>query len=279
MRKKILSTLLLSTIFAIACKNDTKLMKSNDSNAPIAEKQPTKLEKHGDVRIDNYFWMRLSDEQKVAPIKDAQAQKVIDYLESENSYYETVTAYTKKFQDQLFEEMKGRIKEDDSSVPYKDNGYFYITRFETGKQYPIYSRKKGNLKAKEEIMFNVNEMAKGYDYFQLGGLSVSPDNKYAVFATDTVSRRQYFLRIKNLVTGEIMSDIIDNTSGVAVWANDNKTIFYSKQNPTTLRSEKIYRHVLGSSASKDVEVYHEKDETFGTYVAKSKSESFLIISS
>ena len=226
MRKKILSTLLLSTIFAIACKNDTKLMKSNDSNAPIAEKQPTKLEKHGDVRIDNYFWMRLSDEQKVAPIKDAQAQKVIDYLESENSYYETVTAYTKKFQDQLFEEMKGRIKEDDSSVPYKDNGYFYITRFETGKQYPIYSRKKGNLKAKEEIMFNVNEMAKGYDYFQLGGLSVSPDNKYAVFATDTVSRRQYFLRIKNLVTGEIMSDIIDNTSGVAVWANDNKTIFY-----------------------------------------------------
>lgn len=279
MRKKILSTLLLSTIFAIACKNDTKLMKSNDSNAPIAEKQPTKLEKHGDVRIDNYFWMRLSDEQKVAPIKDAQAQKVIDYLESENSYYETVTAYTKKFQDQLFEEMKGRIKEDDSSVPYKDNGYFYITRFETGKQYPIYSRKKGNLKAKEEIMFNVNEMAKGYDYFQLGGLSVSPDNKYAVFATDTVSRRQYFLRIKNLVTGEIMSDIIDNTSGVVVWANDNKTIFYSKQNPTTLRLEKIYRHVLGSSASEDVEVYHEKDETFGTYVTKSKSESFLIISS
>ena len=209
MRKKILSTFFLSTIFAIACKNDAKIMKSTDANAPIAEKQPTKLEKHGDVRIDNYFWMRLSDEQKVAPVKDAQTQKVIQYLESENTYYETVTAYTKDFQEELFQEMKGRIKEDDSSVPYKENGYYYITRYETGKQYPIYSRKKGSLDAKEEILFNVNEMAEGYEYFQLGGLSISEDNKFAIFATDTVSRRQYFLRIKNLETGVILKDIID----------------------------------------------------------------------
>lgn len=254
-------------------------MKSTDAIAPIAYKQPEKLEKHGDVRIDNYFWMRLSDEQKVAPVKDEQTQKVINYLEAENSYYESVTAFSKNFQEQLFEEMKGRIKEDDSSVPYKDNGYFYSTRYETGKQYPIYSRKKETLEATEEILFNVNDMAEGYDYFQLGGLSISPDNKYAVFATDTVSRRQYFLRIKNLETGEIMSDIIDNTSGGSVWSNDNKTIFYAKKNPTTLRTEKIYRHVLGTSASEDVEVYHEKDETFGTYVTKSKSEKFLIIGS
>lgn len=254
-------------------------MKSTDAIAPIAYKQPEKLEKHGDVRIDNYFWMRLSDEQKVAPVKDEQTQKVINYLEAENSYYESVTAFSKNFQEQLFEEMKGRIKEDDSSVPYKDNGYFYSTRYETGKQYPIYSRKKETLEAAEEILFNVNDMAEGYDYFQLGGLSISPDNKYAVFAIDTVSRRQYFLRIKNLETGEIMSDIIDNTSGGSVWANDNKTIFYAKKNPTTLRTEKIYRHVLGTSASEDVEVYHEKDETFGTYVTKSKSEKFLIIGS
>ena len=254
-------------------------MNSSDANAPVAYKQPTKLEKHGDIRIDNYFWMRLSDDQKLAPVKDEQTQKVIDYLEAENSYYEKVTAYTKNFQEKLFEEMKGRIKEDDSSVPYKDNGYYYITRYETGKQYPIYSRKKGSLDAKEEILFNVNEMAEGYEYYQLGGLSISEDNKYAIFATDTVGRRQYFLRIKNLETGEILKDIIDNTTGGAVWANDHKTIFYTKKNPTTLRSEKIYKHILGTSEKEDVVVFHEKDETFNTYVSKSKSSQFIIIGS
>jgi len=279
MRKKIISTIVLSAIFATACKNDTKTMKSTDANAPVAHKEPTKLEKHGDIRIDNYFWMRLSDEQKLAPVKDKQTQNVTDYLESENSYYEKVTAYTKNFQEKLFEEMKGRIKEDDASVPYKDNGYYYITRYETGKQYPIYSRKKGTLDAQEEILFNVNEMAVGYEYYQLGGLSISENNKYAVFATDTVGRRQYFLRIKNLETGEILKDIIDNTTGGAVWANDHKTIFYTKKNPTTLRSEKIYKHILGTSEKEDVVVFHEKDETFNTYVSKSKSSQFIIIGS
>jgi oligopeptidase B len=254
-------------------------MKSTDSQHPIAEKIPTELEKHGDVRIDNYFWMRLSDTQKLAQVKDEQTQKVVDYLEAENTYYKDVTAYTKDFQEELFQEMKGRIKEDDASVPYKNNGYFYNTRYEIGKQYPIYSRKKGNLEAPEEILFDVNEMAKGFDYYQLGGLNVSPDNKLAVFATDTVSRRQYFLRIKNLETGEIYEDIIDNTTGGSVWANDNKTIFYTKKNPVTLRSEKIFKHVLGTPTSEDVEVYHEEDDTFGTYVTKSKSKKYIIISS
>ena len=279
MRKKIISRIILSAIFATACKNDNQTMNSSDANAPVAYKQPTKLEKHGDIRIDNYFWMRLSDDQKLAPVKDEQTQKVIDYLEAENSYYEKVTAYTKNFQEKLFEEMKGRIKEDDSSVPYKDNGYYYITRYETGKQYPIYSRKKGSLDAKEEILFNVNEMAEGYEYYQLGGLSISEDNKYAIFATDTVGRRQYFLRIKNLETGEILKDIIDNTTGGAVWANYHKTIFYTKKNPTRLRSEKIYKHILGTSEKEDVVVFHEKDETFNTYVSKSKSSQFIIIGS
>ncbi|EAQ41226.1 oligopeptidase B [Polaribacter sp. MED152] len=254
-------------------------MNSNNAKHPIAEKKPTKLEKHGDVRVDNYFWMRLSDEQKLAPIKDEQTQKVTSYLEEENAYYKEVTSYTKDFQENLFQEMKGRIKEDDSSVPYKNNGYFYNTRYEVGKQYPIYSRKKGSLEAQEEIIFDVNQMAEGFEYFQLGGLNVSPNNKLAVFATDTVSRRQYFLRVKNLETGQIYDDIIENTTGGSVWANDNKTIFYTKKNPVTLRSEKIFRHVLGTPTSEDVEVYHEKDDTFGTYVTKSKSKKFIIISS
>ena len=254
-------------------------MKTTDAKYPIAEKKPKKLVKHGDVRVDNYFWLRLSDEQKLAPVKDAHTQKVINYLEAENDYHDKITAYTKNFEEELFLEMKGRIKEDDATVPYKDNGYFYITRYEKGKQYPIYSRKKEHLEAEEQIMFDVNQMSKGYEYYKLGGLNISPNNKLAVFATDTVSRRQYFLRIKNLETGEIHKDIIDNTTGGSVWANDNKTIFYTKKNPVTLRSEKIYRHVLGTPTSEDVEVYHEKDETFGTYVTISKSKKYIIIGS
>ena len=269
--------MVISLIFAVACKNQT--MKSTDAKAPIAHKEPTKLEKHGDVRIDNYFWMRLSDEQKLAKEKDKQTTSVVDYLNSENTYYEEVTAYTQNFQETLFQEMKGRIKEDDSSVPYKDNGYFYITRYKTGKQYPIYSRKKETLEAKEEIMFDVNEMAKDFEYYQLGGLNISEDNKLAVFATDTVSRRQYVLRIKNLETGEIYKDSIENTTGGSVWANDNTTLFYTKKDPVTLRSEKIFRHVLGTPTSEDVEVFHEKDDTFGTYVTKSKSNKYILIGS
>ena len=254
-------------------------MKKSDAKYPIAKKQLTKLEIHNDERVDNYFWMRLTDEQKIADNKDDQTKDVIDYLEKENEYYNTVTNYTKDFEENLFQEMKGRIKEDDSSVPYKDNGYYYITRYEIGKQYPIYSRKKENLNAEEEILFDVNKMSEGYDYFQLGGLNISPDNKLVVFATDTVSRRQYLLKIKNLETGEIYEDIIHNTTGGSVWANDNKTIFYTKKDPVTLRSEKIFRHVLGTPVADDVEVFHEKDDTFGTYVTKSKSKKYIIIGS
>ncbi|MCF2875004.1 MULTISPECIES: S9 family peptidase [unclassified Tenacibaculum] len=250
-----------------------------DIKAPVADKQPTTLEKHGDVRTDNYFWMRLTDEQKNAEVKDEQTQKVYDYLNAENAYYDEVTKETKEFQEKLFQEMKGRIKEDDESVPYKKSGYFYITRYEKGQQYPIYSRKKSSLEAEEEVMFNVNDEAEGHDYFQLGGLSVSPDNKLTTFATDTVSRRQYFIKIKNLETGEIYPDKIENTTGGSVWANDNKTIFYTKKDPKTLRSSQIYKHVLGTDSSEDVLVFEEKDETFGTFVTKTKSKKYLVIGS
>ncbi|WP_198938335.1 S9 family peptidase [Tenacibaculum holothuriorum] len=277
MKRILMSTFVLSLIFASACKD--KKMKDLETKAPVAEKQPKKLEKHGDVRVDNYFWMRLTDEQKNAKDKDEQTQKVYDYLNEENAYYDDKTKHTKKFQEDLFEEMKGRIKEDDESVPYKKNGYFYITRYEKGQQYPIYSRKKGNLEAEEEIIFNVNDEAKGHEYFQLGGLNVTPDNKLVAFATDTVSRRQYNIQIKNLETGEIYSDIINNTTGGSVWANDNKTLFYTKKDPVTLRSSQIYKHVLGTDAADDELVYEEKDDTFGTFVTKTKSKKYLVIGS
>ncbi len=264
-----------SLIFASCKKQEMK----KEIIAPIAEKQATTLEKHGDVRTDDYFWMRLSDAQKNAEVKDEQTQKVYDYLNAENSYYEERTKETKEFQEQLFQEMKGRIKEDDESVPYKSDGYFYITRYEKGQQYPIHSRKKSHLEAEEEIMFNVNDEAKGHDYFQLGGLSISPDNKLTTFATDTVSRRQYFIKIKNLVTGEIYPDKIENTTGGSVWANDNKTVYYTKKDPETLRSSQIYKHILGTDAAKDELIFEEKDETFGTFVTKTKSKKYIVIGS
>ena len=254
-------------------------MKSSDGIAPVAEIKSIKLVEHGDVRKDNYFWMRLTDEQKNAKKKDEQTLKVEAYLNAENAYFEHVTINTKKFQENLFEEMKARVKEDDSSVPYKDNGYFYITRFEVGNQYPIYTRKKENLEAKEELLFNVNEEAKGYDYFQLGGLNISSNNKIVAFATDTVSRRQYILRIKNLETGEVYKDEIKSTTGGSTWANDNKTLFYTKKDPKTLRSFKIFKHVLGTSTSEDIEVFHEKDETFNAFVYKTKSDKYIVVGS
>lgn len=235
---------------------------------PVAKIIPHKLVKHKHTRVDNYYWLN-----------DRENPEVIDYLNKENEYYHSVTAETKGFQAELFEEMKSRIKEDDQSVPYLYNGYYYITRFEKGQDYPIYSRKKETLEANEELLFDCNELAKGQSYFHLGGLSVSPDNTLALFSVDVVGRRIYTIQVKNLQTGELLSDTIKNVTGTAVWANDNKTIFYSRQDEVTLRSDKIFKHKLGTSQEEDVLVYFEKDETFNVEIAKSKSNKYLAIES
>ncbi len=241
---------------------------SDQNQPPVATIKPKTLEKHGDVRTDNYFWLN-----------DRENPEVIDYLNKENDYYNKATAHTKDFQTALFAEMKGRIKEDDESVPYLYNGYYYITRFEKGQDYPIYSRKKGSLSAPEEIMFNGNEMAKGHKFFQLSGISISNDNQFAVFALDVVGRRIYTLQIKNLMTGEILTDKMENCTGNVAWANDNKTIFYTRQDEKTLRSDKVFKHKLGDETAKDVLVYFEKDDTFNVSVAKGKSKKYISISS
>ena len=237
-------------------------------SVPRARKIPKKLSIHGDTRIDPYYWLN-----------DRENPEVIAYLEQENAYYEEATAHTKDFQEDLFIEMKSRIKEDDMSVPYKQNGFWYATRFETGKEYPIYARKPGTLDADEEILFDCNLLAKEHEYFNLRGISVSPDNTLAAYGTDTVSRRQYQIQIKNLKTGEIYPDRIQNTTGSSVWAADNKTMFYVWKDPVTLRAEKVYKHVLGTPAEEDELVYHEKDESFNVYVYKSKSKKYIIIGS
>lgn len=258
----------LCFIFATSCskKNDSKM--AENIPAPIAKIIPKTIEKHGDKRIDNYYWLN-----------DRENPEVIDYLNKENEYYNKMTAHTKAFQADLYEEMKGRIKEDDESVPYLHNGYYYITRYEKGKDYPIYSRKKGSLSADEEILFNCNELAKGKSFFQLGGMSVSPDNKFVVYSTDFVGRRIYTLQIKNLETGEILTDKIENVDGRGIWANDNKTIFYTTQDKVTLRSDKVFKHKLGTDAKKDILIFNEKDATFNVSISKEKSKKYIVIES
>jgi oligopeptidase B len=240
------------------------MTKPSDLKAPVAKKIPHQLEIHGDVRVDNYFWM-----------KDREHPEVINYLNAENQYCDSKMAHTKKFQDDLFEEMKARIKEDDSSVPYKYNSYWYITKFEKGKDYPIYTRKKDSLDNPEELLFDCNEMAEGESYFKLAGISISPDNKLVSYGIDTIGRRNYTIHIKNLETHEVASDRIENTTGSSSWANDNKTLFYTKKDEVTLRAYQIYKHKLGEV--EDELVFEEVDETFGVAVYKSKSRRFIII--
>ena len=235
---------------------------------PLAERIPKRMEIHGDVRVDDYYWLN-----------ERENPKVIDYLNAENSYYDFHTAHTKQFQEDLFEEMKARIKEDDESVPYKKNGYYYITKYETGKQYPVYLRKKENLEAKEKVIIDVNELAKGHEYFALTGLNVNQLNTVAAFGVDTVSRRQYDIQFKNLETGMLYPELIKNTTGSTAWANDHKTVFYARKDPVTLRSDKIFKHVLGTDVSEDELVFEEKDEAFWTFAYKSKSKRFIIIGS
>ncbi|RZN84020.1 MAG: S9 family peptidase [Winogradskyella sp.] len=233
-------------------------------NPPMAKKVPQRLEKHGDVRIDNYFWMNNREDEEV-----------INHLNAENAYCDEMMAHTKDFQNDLFEEMKGRIKEDDSSVPYKYNGYWYITKFEKGKDYPIYTRKKETLEADEELLFDCNVMAKGEAYFKLVGVSISPDNTKVSFGLDLTGRRNYTIYVKDLTTDKLESDKIEHTTGSSSWANDNSTLFYTKKDETTLRSYQIYRHKLGQD--NDELVFEEADDTFGVAVYKSKSRKYIII--
>lgn len=257
-----------------ACQTN---LKTKTMKPPVAEKVPHELKMHGDTRIDNYYWMRLSDEQKNAAEPDEQTRKVLDYLHAEDDYTNAVMKHTEPLQENLFEEITGRIRQNDESVPYPDNGYFYYTRYEEGREYPVYCRKQGSLEAEEEVLLNANDLATGHSFFSIGGMSVSPDNKILAFGVDTIGRRRYVVYFKNLETGDLLSDEIPNTTGSAAWANDNKTVFYTRKNRETLRAEKILRHTLGMDALNDPEVYYEADEEFSTGVFRTKSGQYLMI--
>ena len=237
-------------------------------NPPIAKKIPSKFTEHGNVRIDNYYWLN----QRENP-------EVIDYLKAENKYTEQILKPTRALQKKIYDEIVGRIKQTDMSVPYRVKGYEYYTRFEEKKEYPVYCRKSlVDTEGKEEILLNGNTMAKGLPYFEIGGWEVSSNNHLLAYGVDTVSRRKYTIYFKNLETGELFKEKIKNTTGDAVWANDNKTVFYTVKDKT-LRSYKIFKHILGTAVKDDQLVFHESDPVYSTYIYKTKSEKYLVIGS
>ncbi len=273
-----------------SCSNDSNTA-TNESNSklitmsqkqevkpPVAKKVPHEMTMFNDTRVDDYYWMKLSDEQKKAETPDAQTSDVLAFLNAENDYSKSMLAHTEKFQKQLFDEIVGRIKQDDQSVPYKDNGYYYITRYEEGKEYRIISRKKDNLEAPEEILLDENELAKPYSYYRVAGTNVSPNNKILAYGEDTLSRRIYKIQFKDLETGKMLPDVIENTTGGTVWANDNKTVFYTRKDDA-LRSYKIFKHKLGTDSSQDELVFHEEDETYSCFIYKTKSKKYLVLGS
>ena len=260
--------LFVSIMFVFSCNNEIKPNLKNSIIPPKAEKIPVSFKKFNDIRIDDYYWLKERDNPEV-----------IDYLERENDYYEKMTSHTLDLQDKLFNEIKNKIKEDDESVPYFLNGYWYKTKYEEGLGYPIYTRYKDSLSNKEEILFNCNELAEKHDYFNLSNFQISSGNKIVAYSIDTVSRRLYTIQFKNLETGEIYNDKIINSSGSFAWANDNSTLFYTNRDVNTLRNDKIFKHKLGTDYENDELIYFENDETFYTNVSKSKSKKYIIISS
>ncbi len=242
-------------------------MSLNSLVAPIAIKKPHPLIIHNRTRIDDYYWLKERDNKEV-----------IDYLTQENDYLTAVMNPVKDFQNNLFEEMKARIQEQDESVPYKDGNYFYYSKYVEGGEYPIYCRKKESLDGKEEILLNGNEMAKGHKYFNIGGFEVSDNEQILAFGTDTISRRNYILQFKNLKTGELLNDKIDLTEGGSyAWAADNKTIFYIIRDQQTLLGDKVFRHFLGTDSKTDVLVYQEKDNQFYMGLGRMKSKKYISI--
>jgi oligopeptidase B len=272
MTKKLLAAITIMSM--AACSSEIQKQPyewPQGAKPPVAEIKPHVRDLHGDQVTDNYYWMY--DYFGKGP----DSSKVIEYLKAENQYTDTVMSGLKQFREDLFQEMKARIKEKDESVPVYKNGYYYYTRTDDGKQYYKYCRKKGTLAAPEEILLDVDKMAEGKAYFSASGFTVSEDNKLLAYGIDEVSRRQYTIHIKNLETGEILKDAIVNTQADPAWANDNKTLFYTSKNPVTLLSEKIKRHIIGTDPSKDVTVYEEKDKSNYIGVGKSKNNKHIAV--
>ncbi len=248
-------------------KSKNSKLTNTKITPPVAIQKPKVLSIHGDDRLDPYYWLN-----------DRENPEVIDYLNQENQYQHKIMAHLEGFQEKLYNEIIGRIKQTDLSVPFLYNEYYYITRFQEGDEYEIHSRRKGTMEAPEEILLDVNQLAVGYDFYALGGRSISPDNTLLAYGEDTLSRRIYTLKVKDLTTGKLLADEIPNTGGVAIWAADNQTFFYSVKDET-LRPYQIWKHKIGTPTSSDKLIYEEKDDTFRTFVYKTKSKEYIVIGS
>ncbi len=239
-------------------------MHKPTQSVPSPEKKKFIHEKHGDLRLDHYFWLR-----------DRENPQVLEHLKNENTYTQSIMGPHQDLEQKIFQELKGRIKEDESSVPAKYGEYYYSVRFQVGQQYPLFVRREKTLQAPEQIILDVPKLAEGHSFYQATGPMMSPNHKIAAFGADTVGRRFYTVYFKDLVNKKMLQNKIENVTGNLIWAADNETVFYSEQNPETLRSEKIYRYNLKTN-KKDL-IFHEKDETFSTYVYKSLSQKFIYI--
>jgi oligopeptidase B len=250
-------------------------MKTTDLAPPQAAERPFEITAHGHVRVDEYHWLRLSEDQRTAEDPDAHTQEVVAHLNAENAYCEAMLAPVKQLREDLFKELRGRIKETDLSVPYRENGYWYHHRFEEGKEYAIQVRRKDVPGAEEQDFLDENEQAKGTTYYDLGDFEISPGNGLMCYSEDRVGRRQYELRFRDLVTGKDLPDLITNTGGGCAWA-DERTVFYPRKDET-LRTNRIYRHVMGTAEADDVLVFEEKDPAFSCDVYRSRSDRFVMI--
>jgi oligopeptidase B len=268
-----LAMIVVATTLNAGCRDASR--PSGDQAAdvpkpPIAAPRPYEVTSPNGSRQDEYYWLR----------DDTRSNKdVLAYLDAENAYADAMLAHTKPLQEKLYNEIVGRIQQDDSTVPYRKNGYWYYRRYETGKEYPIWARKQGSLDASEEVLLDVNRLAEGHEFFDVALLKVSPNGKLLAWTEDNVGRRQYTIRIKNLETGEVFADRLTNVEPAIAWAADNRTLLYVAKDPTTLLGDKVKKHVLGTDPAQDALVYEEQDKAYYTFVDTTKDDKFLVIHS
>ena len=262
--------IIILPLLAIACTSQGNKIILDEANMtyvtpPVAPKIPHEMKIHGEILADDYYWMR-----------DKKDKKVIDYLEAENAYTKSKMRHTKVLQKALYDEMLGRIKEDDNSVPYRKGNYWYYTRTEKGKAYKIYCRKKGNLESKEEILLDGNKLSEGNEFMKLGAVEVSPDHSLLAYSVDYNGSERHTLHVKDLNTGKVLDEKIEDTDYSVVWANDNKTIFYSTVDETS-RPDKLWRHKLGNDPKRDETVVYEPDDHFYLSAFRTRSDAYILV--
>src|SRR5262245_7781880 len=243
-------------------------MSNPEPVPPVAAVRPHAVESPHGTRQDEYYWLR--DDTRSNPA-------VIGYLEAENAYKEAMTAHASALEDRIYEEIVARIKQDDSTVPYRHRGYWYYTRFETGSEYPVYARKAGTLEAPEQVMLDANQLAQGHDFYEVGAIEVAPNNRLLAYVEDTVGRRQFTLRFKDLKTGATLPEAIANVDPYVAWTADSASVPYVEKNPETLLGYRVRRHVLGTNTARDPLVYQQDDPSFYTSVGTTKDERYILI--